>query len=464
MSMLVMGLSHRSAPVEVLESVTLGPEAVGKVLDDVRVSAHVSEAVVVSTCNRLELYADVTTFHGGVDEISAILATHTGSPRELLTPYLYVHYDERAVQHLFTVTGGLDSMVVGETQILGQVRDAYRAAHETGVAGRVLSEVFQNAIRVARRAHAETGIDAAGRSLVTVGLAAVAPAMTVDGWAIGQIDGRSWPDLVAGLRAVVVGAGSMAALAATTLARAGADVVVVNRTLERAGHLATAVGGTAVPMGELEDALVRADLVVSCTGAVEVVLPYELLDTVTTRRAGRPIGIVDLAMPHDVDPGGAELPGVVLADLATLARTEDADGGVVAEDVELARSIVDDEVAAFAAARRAAEVAPTVVALRSMGDAVIRSELARLDGKLPDLDAHAREEVAGTLRRVVDKLLHSPTVRVKELASSPDGASYESALRELFSLDPRVVDAVARPVTDDGDGDRAVVDGEGDHA
>jgi glutamyl-tRNA reductase len=189
--------------------------------------------------------------------------------------------------------------------------------------------------------------------------------------------------------------------------------------------------------------------VVSCTGATEVVLPYELLEAVAIRRGGRPLGIVDLALPHDVDPGAGELPGIVLADLATLARMKDADGGVVAEDVELARAIVADEVVAFTAARRAAQVAPTVVALRSMGDAVIEAELARLEGKLPDLDDRSRQEIATAVRRVVDKLLHSPTVRVKELASSPDGASYESALRELFSLDRRVVEAVARPAADD---------------
>lgn len=458
MSILVVGLSHRSAPVEVLERITLGVGDLDKVLADIHDAAHVSEAVLISTCNRLELYADVTTFHGGVDDVSSIVSDHTGTPRKALTPYLYVHYEERAVQHLFTVAGGLDSMVVGETQILGQVREAYRTARESGAAGRVLTEVFQNAIRVARRAHAETGIHAAGRSLVTVGLAAVAPATATGPFEDGPTerpDGRSWRDSVAGRRAVVVGAGSMAALAATTLSRAGADVVVVNRTLDKANHLASAVGGTAVPLADLEETLTGADLVVSCTGATEVVLPYDLLATVTARRYGRPLGIVDLALPHDVDPAAAELPGVELADLATLAESRDADGGAVAEDVESARSIVDDEVAAFSAARRAAEVAPTIVALRSMGDTVISAELTRLRGKLPHLDDRAREEVATTVRRVVDKLLHSPTVRVKELAASPDGASYAAALRELFSIDPRVVEAVARPSGDlnDGEGD-----------
>jgi glutamyl-tRNA reductase len=175
MSVLVVGLSHQSATVEVLEDVALSRDSVVKVLEEVHSAQHLSEAVVISTCNRLELYADVATFHGGVEEAGRILSVHTGVPMELLTPYLYVHYADRAVSHLFHVASGLDSMVVGETQILGQVREAFRFAQTSGTTGRVLTELFQSALRVANRAHAETNIDAAARSLVTVGLASLAP-------------------------------------------------------------------------------------------------------------------------------------------------------------------------------------------------------------------------------------------------------------------------------------------------
>lgn len=452
MSVLVVGLSHRSAPVEALEDVALDADAVTKILDEVHTAGHLSEIVVVATCNRLELYADAATFHGGVDEAGRLLSAHTGVPLELLTPYFYVHYDERAVSHLFHVASGLDSMVVGETQILGQVRDSFRLAQTSGATGRVLTELFQTALRVGKRAHAETDIDAAGRSLVTVGLASVVPSIAADGWAVGRVDGTSWRELVRGCRVLVVGAGSMAALAASTLAECGVEVTVANRTFEHASRVAESLGGRAVRMDDVAELAGEVDLLISCTGAADVVVPYELVEHAVQRRDGRPLGIVDLALPHDVDTAVADLPGVMLVDLARLSQTQDADGGAVADDVEAARAIVVEEVGAFSTARRAARVAPTVVALRTMADEVVEAELARLEGKLPDLDERTRNEVTATVRRVVDKLLHSPTVRVKELAAQPEGVSYEAALRELFALDPRSIDAVAKPDMKRGEG------------
>jgi glutamyl-tRNA reductase len=244
---------------------------------------------------------------------------------------------------------------------------------------------------------------------------------------------------------LVVGAGSMSALAATTLADVGADVVIVNRTLEHAQRLASSTGGTAAPMDAIPGLLADVDLLVSCTGAAGIVVAHDMVEAVVRERAGRPLGILDLAMPHDVDTTVAELPGVVLADLATLAESNDADGGAITVDVDAVRSIVVDEVSAYSAARRVDRVAPTVVALRAMAADVVEAELGRMEGRLPGLDERTRAEVSATVRRVVDKLLHSPTVRVKELASQPDGASYEDALRELFSLDHRAIDAVAKP-------------------
>lgn len=419
MSLLVVGLSHRSAPVETLERVALTQDAVVKLLDDVHTSDHLAEAVVLATCNRVEIYADAATFHGGVDDASALLARHAQVDFEWLTEDLYVHYADRAVAHLFNVTSGLDSMVVGETQILGQVRDAFRLAQTSGTTGRALGELFQAASRVGKRAHAETGIDAAGRSLVTVGLAAVAP------------------EGVAGLTTVVVGAGSMASLAATTLARFGSQVVVANRTYASGVRLAEQVGGKAIGMSEVPAALARADLLVTCTGAAGVIVSSDMVDG-----AGE-LGVLDLALPRDVDPAVRELPGVRLVDLTSLAPN--GDDAPAAADVEAVRDIVAEELAGFAAARRTAQVAPTVIALRAMADDVVEAELKRIHGRLPGLDDRARAEVAATVRRVVDKLLHAPTVRVKELAGEPGGAAYESALRELFALDRAAVDAITRP-------------------
>ena len=421
MSLLVVGLSHRSTSVEALERAALSADAVGKLLDDVHSATHVSEAVVLATCNRVELYADAATFHGAVDEATALLARHAGVDLDELKLELYVHYGERAVAHLYNVAAGLDSMVLGESQILGQVRDAFRFAQTSGTTGRVLSELFQQALRAGKRVHTETDIDGAGRSLVTVGLTALAPAG------------------VQGLTCVVVGAGSMAALAATTLARSGAQVVIANRTEDRAVRLADAVGGTSIPMGGVAAALAAADLLVACTGSAGVVVPYDAVE------AARPLLVLDLALPRDVDPTVRDLPDVRLVDLTTLAAHREA--APAATDIEAGRRIVAEEVAAFAAARRQSQVAPTVVALRAMADDVVDAELARMRGRLPDLDERTRGEVAATVRRVVDKLLHAPTVRVKELAAEPNGAAYESALRELFALDPKTVEAVTQPTT-----------------
>ncbi|HET6754698.1 MAG TPA: glutamyl-tRNA reductase [Jiangellaceae bacterium] len=433
MSALVVGMSHHTAPVTVLERAALSADAVEKLLADVHSAEHICEAVAVVTCNRVELYADVATFHGGVEEISSLLARHVQADLAELTSHLYVHYEDAAVSHLFHVASGLDSMVVGESQILGQVREAYRRAQAAETVGRVLQALFPAALRVGKRCHAETGIDSAGRSVVTVGLAAVAPAG------------------VAGSQALVVGAGSMAALAASTLVREGANVVVASRSADRAERLAGIVGGRAIELSRLSRALVDVDVVVSCTGAAEVVLSADMVEAAVRERDGRPLRVLDVALPRDVDLAVHALPGVVAADLATLAGRHDL--AAAAEDVAAVRAIVADELAAYAGARRRAQVAPTVVALRAMADDVVASELARMGSRLPDLDARALEEITKTVRRVVDKLLHVPTVRIKELAAEPGGASYESALRELFALDPRAVEAVVRPTLELDEGD-----------
>lgn len=429
MSTLVVGLSHRSAPLSLLERAALDADAATKLLADVRHASTVGEAVVLATCNRSEVYGEVAKFHGGVEELSELLAQHAGVDLAELTPHLYVHFEDRAVHHLLSVASGLDSMVVGESQILGQVKAALRTAQDAETVGPVLNELFQQALRVGKRVHTDTGIDRAGQSLVTVGLAVVEPAL-------GRLAGRS---------ALVVGAGAQAALAAATLRRLDVgEIVVTNRTVERATRLARAVGGRALPLTELIPALQEADLVVACTGAAEVVVPTAAVRVALAARGPRPLALLDLALPHDIDPACAQLPGVVRVDLAALASL--AADERTAEDVEAARAIVLAEAALFTAARRSARVAPTVVALRAMAADVVDVELGRLAGRLPELDAAARAEVANTVHRVVDKLLHAPTVRVKELAGEPGGQTYETALRELFALDRRAVEAVTLPL------------------
>ncbi len=424
-----MGVSHRTAPVALLEKVSLGLRDTAQVAEQLRAPAGaapvpVAEAVVLTTCNRVEVYADTEGFHAGVDAVSDLLARASGVPLAELSEHLYVHWEGQAVAHLFQVACGLDSMVVGESQILGQLRRAY-AASGPG-AGRVLHELFQKALRVGKRAHSETGIDEAGRSLVSVGLErAVA--------AVGPLEGRD---------VLVVGAGSMGALAGSTLRRAGvARITVANRTAENARRLATSLDGTGIGLDGLEDALRTADVVVSSTGATGTVVPVDVVRRAVAARSGRPIAFLDLALPRDVDPAVRDLPGVTLVDLETLQRV--LDSTAVGADVAAARAIVNEEVGAFLAWQRASRVAPTVAALRSRAREVVESELLRLDARLPSLDERARAEVAGAVHRVVSTLLHTPTVRVKELAEAPAAASYAEALRELFGLDRAAPAAVA---------------------
>ena len=441
MSVLVVGLSHRSAPVAVLERAAVSGDALDKLLHDVFHAESIAATFAVSTCNRVEVYAEVDKFHAGVSAICEMLARHSGIALPQLTPHLYVHYEDAAVQHLLSMTCGLESMVVGESQILGQVRRALALARKHQTLGRTLDDLGALALRTAKRAHAETGIDRAGANLVTVGLGLAAARL------------RTAPDPAGplrGLRVLVVGAGSMSALAVATAARLGAAAIVVaNRTKDHAERLAAAARGTTADLRDLGEALAAADLVISCTGATGLVFPAAMVAGALRARedpdgAGRALVFLDLALPRDVDSGAAGLPGVSVISLESLQDAGAALTAAHAEDVAAVRAIVTEELAARVSARHAARVAPTVAALRAKAGEVVEAELARLAGKLGEIDDRARAEIAQAMHRVMDKLLHAPTVRVKELAGSPGGDSYEAALRVLFDLDPGAVEAVTR--------------------
>ena len=444
MSVLVVGLSHKSAPVTLLERAALSRDTLSKLLRDVFQAEPVAEVFVVSTCNRVEVYADVDRFHAGVTAICELLARHCGVPAQELTPHLYVHYEDRAVSHLMAVASGLDSMVVGEGQILGQVRSALKLAGEQGTVGRVLSELGRLALRTGKRVRTETGIGRAGLSLLTVAIELAAASLRTGPASAAPPDAAA----LAGRDVLIVGAGSMSALATATAARSGAArIVVANRTRSRAERLAADVSATAAGLADVPAAMGAADVVISCTGATGQVIGRDMVSAAVTARkqAGRtgPLVILDLAMPHDVDPAVAGLPGVVLIGIDML----DGQGTTATgDDVAAVRVILEAELAAYHSAMDAARVAPTVVALRAKAAKVVDDELARLAGRLSgdDLSGRALNEIAQTVRRVVDKLLHAPTVRVKELAGSPGGEEYAAALRVLFDLDPRAVEAVTR--------------------
>jgi glutamyl-tRNA reductase len=457
MSLLVVGLSHRSAPVEVLERVAVSAADAGKVLCQLLARENVAEALLLSTCNRVEIYAVVATFHGGLADITDVLARQSAMVLDELSEHLYVHYAAAGVEHLFSVAAGLDSMVVGEPQILGQLRAAYAGAEQAGTIGRTLHEVVQQALRVGKRVHTETGIGAAGASVVSEALAATAAALAgAPGVNETGVNGTA----LAGRRALVLGAGSMGSLAAAQLRRAGvAEIVVANRTHTSAQRLAALchAEGTparAVSLDAVAGVLAAVDVVICCTGATGAVLG---VDQITQSHRRVPLVVCDLGLPRNVEPAVGDVPGVILLDLSAVARRLEQ-RGTGSDAVSTAHCLVAQEVRQYLAAQRTAEVTPTVAALRKRAAEVVDAELLRLDGRLPGLDAAVRDELARSVRRVVDKLLHAPTVRVKQLAEAGGGQAYADALRELFELDPQAAAAIAAPIgpasTDDPPGTR----------
>lgn len=435
MNVLAVGLSHRTAGVRELERASIAPADLAKVLEELALGADITEAMVLSTCNRVEIYAVVETFHGGVVALTEVLSGRAGLEAGEISPGLFVHYSAAAVEHLFSVAAGLDSMAVGETQILGQLRTAYAAADRAGTVGRILHELVQYALRVGKRVHTETDIDHVAASVVGVALAEAEIAL-------GGLAGR---------RALVIGAGAMGSLASVALRRAGiGQVVIANRTPANGARLAAAlaeegVAAEADGLADLAGHLAAADVVVACTGATDVVVPADLVATgLIGRDPARPLVICDLGLPRDVGAEAADLPGVRLLDLDALGRVlATAPAG---QHTGRAGEILAEELRGYLAAQRSAAVTPTVTALRRRAAEVVDAELLRLAGRLPELDDDVRAELDKTVRRVVDKLLHTPTVRVKQLAAEPAGAGYADALRELFQLDPQAAAAVSASV------------------
>lgn len=414
-SLLCLGLSHRTAPVALLERCALDREAADKLATGLVGAGAVGEAVVLTTCNRVEVYATTDRFHATVTDVAAALATACGVEVEEISAGVEVTFADAALGHLFALACGLDSMAVGESQILGQIRQTLRAGQEHETVGSVLNACFQHALRVGKRAHAETDLDTAAASLVDMALS------------------RAHPDPVSGRRVLVIGAGSMSALVTSTLTRQGAQVTVANRTPARAQRVASLHGATATSLREVPTVLVGTDLVVTATGAPGQVLTAEVLAPRLTRA---PLPVIDLALPRDVTREVAALPGMHVVDLESLAGS----GAVSERILQPVRAIVDDEVAAFRDDRAGATAGPTVTALRRMADELVRSELARFDARAPEIDPAARAEVAHTVHRIVGKLLHAPTVRVKQLAREQPSSSYTAALRELFALDQDTID------------------------
>jgi glutamyl-tRNA reductase len=414
MPVLALGVSYRRAPVELLERLAFSDHDFTKAYRLLAELPSVGEGVILSTCNRVEVYAEVSRYHAGFQDLKTFLAeSRSVDPDEFAEP-LYAHYEDDAAEHLFGVAAGIDSMVTGEPQILAQVRQAFRRAEAEGTAGPVLSDLFPRAVRFGRRARRETAIGASPSAFVEAGA----------GLAEEALGG------LAGKRVVVVGAGKMSDLAVRALRERGvASIRVVNRTPERAERLAARHGGTAHPMDELVTALADADLVVSSTAATEQVVDAKTVRAVMGSRPGRPLFLLDLAVPRDVDPGASAVPGVTLVDIYGL---RDLVSGSADEEVLEVHALAEEEVRALADRRRAARLAPLIRALHERGESVRRSELRRLAARLSELDPREREAVEALTRRIVAKLLHDPVVRLKDLSRGGNG--HARALAELFGV------------------------------
>jgi glutamyl-tRNA reductase len=419
MSLVVVGLNHRSAPLELLEKVSVSPESTQKVLDALLGCDDVNEAVVLSTCNRTEVYAVAERFHSSISEIRGVIATVAGLHPEDVHDSLYVHADADAVSHLFGVAAGLDSAVLGEVEIVAQLKQSWDLAREAGAARSGLNLAFRRALEMSKRARTETGIS---RHITSVSQAAVAMAKD-----------RLGP--MSGLNTLVLGAGGMGEGMAIALSRSGVtELVIANRTLDNAVELANRVGGTAVELSELNERLASADLLLTSTGATSMMLEHAAVERLIEMRGGRPLLIVDVAVPRDVDPTVGGLDGVTLLDMDDLGQF--AEAGLSERKCEIGQveQILSEELERFVAEQSVAELSPLIGDLYSRAEEIRAGELLRASTRLADLEPRERDAVEALTRGIVAKLLHEPTVQVKRAAGSAKGERLASSLRELFEL------------------------------
>jgi glutamyl-tRNA reductase len=415
----VIGLNHRTVPLAVLERAAVPADRLGKVLDDLVGRPNVLEALVLSTCNRTEVYVQTDRFHGAYQDVRDALCDLMHLGPESLNDHLYSEYDLDAVAHLFRVAAGLDSAVLGEHEILGQVRSAWDAAAGHGAARTGLHRVFRHAVEVGKRARTETAI---ARGTASVSHAAVEMATEH----LGPLAGR---------RVLVVGAGEMGEGMAVSLAAAGvADVLVANRTPARADALADRVGGRAIALDAVADALRTVDLVLSGTGADGVVLEHDVVADAMADRSTRPLLVVDVAVPRDIDPGVGQVPGVTLLDLDDLRRWADRGRQDRQAEVTAVEAIVVEELARHAEDLRARQVAPVIAALHERAESLRQAELDRFAARLGELDERQRAAVDQLTRSLLAKVLHTPTTRLKADAGSAVGERNALAVRELFEL------------------------------
>ena len=419
MSVVVVGLNHRTVPLDLLERMTVPASRLPKALADLTSREHVTEAVVLSTCNRIEVYVFAEKFHGAYQDIRNFFAEASHVAPEEFSDHLTSLYDGDAARHLFSVASGLDSAVLGEHEILGQVRKSWETASTEGAVGPVLNPLFRHALEVGKRVRTETAIS---RNITSVSQAAVAMATE----RLGGLEGR---------QVLVVGAGEMGEGLARALHGGGvAGIRVANRTWDRAVEVAGRLGGEPVRLDDLPHHLVEVDMLLTSTGASAVILEHGDLASVVGERHGRELLVVDIAVPRDVDPAAGEIDGLTLLDMDDLREFAEVGIRERQREVTAVQVIVDAELDRYVDESTARSVAPLVASLRVRGDLVRSGELQRLSARLGDLDDRQRDAVEALAAGIVGKLLHEPTVRMKDAAGTARGERLAEALRDLFNL------------------------------
>lgn len=416
MSVIVVGVNHRSAPLDVLERLAIAPDERAKAVTGLVQRDNIREVAVLSTCNRTELYVVAERFHGAYADATEFLADVGSLPVDELNPYLFTQHDDGAATHLFEVSAGLDSAVIGESEILGQVREAWKVAKESGGLRSSLDLLFRRALRVGKRARSETAI---GRGTASISHAAVEMATE----RLGSLDGR---------RVLVIGAGEMGTGVATALHRAGvAEIVVANRTPERGAQLAERVGGRVIGFDELAPAFSDADVAVTCAAGDTLITP----ELVAGRARDDALLVVDIAVPRNVDRAVAAIDGVTVLDLDDLRDWADRAIRTRTADADRVRAIVADELEQYTLEFTARQAAPLVARLHERAEEIRQAELRRHTSRLGRLDDSALAAVDALTRAIVAKLLHSPSVRLRNDAGTPQGQRNAAAVSDLFELE-----------------------------
>jgi glutamyl-tRNA reductase len=426
--LLVVGLNYRTAPVEIRERFALAEQELPQALEALKRTTGILEGVIVATCNRTELYAVVDRQHLCGHYIRAFMEQWFQVPRAQFNPYLYMHEDDKAVQHLFRVTCGLDSMVIGETQILGQVRDAFMLAQEHKTTGTLFNHLFKQAVTLAKRAHSDTSI---GESAVSVSYAAVELGKRI----FGRFDDK---------KVMIVGAGKMSELTAQHLHSNGAkEMFVVNRTLERAQELALKFHGNAMAMDDAVSRLHEADIVISSTGAQRYVLTREQIESAMSRRKNRPMFLIDIAVPRDIDPSSGDIPNVFLYDIDDLEGVVETNLAKRRREAAIIEEMIDEEQEAYRSWYATLGVSPLIRALQEKAAAIQEQTLESLLRKLPELDDRQVKVIRKLTKSIVNQVIHDPILRIKELAADKRSDEALKIFVQLFDLEAQVAELKA---------------------